>query len=529
MSHRTLGLIAGLAVAAAPLALAAAPDRPAPLVQTTNGTLQGQASKAVYSLLGIHYGGDTGGKNRFLPPQPVAHWAGVKKADAFGPRCAQVAAPLKGDIAKILKLSTLPMSEDCLVLDVWTPQPKAGGKRPVMVFLHGGGFFLGAGSDPYYEGSNLAHDSNVVVVTLNHRLGAFGYLALPDAGPAFADSGNAGMVDIVQALKWVKANIAAFGGDPGNVTIFGQSGGGVKVSTLMAMPSARGLFQKGIIMSGPSLKAMTQDQAKVATDALLTKVNLKGGDIAALQAIPMDALIAASGGGFRFGPVLGPSLPKHPFDPAATPLSADIPIMDGTNSDEATSSLLSDPNWRTMDDEALVKRVTALVGPADAPAVIALYRKAAPGDAPMHLWASISTDASFTYMAIRQAELKSKQPAPVYMYQVTWRSPVLGGNVIRATHSGELPFVFNNIDVGSGMVGEGPDQAKMAKVMSRTFAAFARTGNPNVPGLIPTWPTYSTGDRATLIYDNQVQVVRDPNREKREFWVALKARQAAAQ
>jgi para-nitrobenzyl esterase len=527
MPRRIAGLLAGLALAAAPLALAHAATGPDPVVQTTNGKLQGQPSKGVYSFLGVHYGADTGGKNRFLPPQPVAHWDGIKKASAEGDRCAQPAAPLHGDIAKILKLSTLPTSEDCLMLNVWTPHARAGGKRPVMVFLHGGGFFLGSGSDPYYEGSNLARSSNLVVITLNHRLNVFGYLALPDAGPAFADSGNAGMVDIVQALQWVRDNISAFGGDPANVTIFGQSGGGVKVSDLMAMPSARGLFAKAIIMSGPGLKAITPEQAKASTDAILAKLNLTGKDVAALQAVPADDLIKAAGGGMRLGPVIGPSLPGHPFDPAAPALSADIPTMDGTNSDEATSSLISDPAWRTMDDTALLKRVTAVVGEADAPKVIALYRKAAPGDAPMHLWSSISTDATFTVASIRQVELKSAQPAPVYMYQVRWRSPVLGGKLIRATHSGELPFVFDNVELGSPMVGTGPREDKMAKVMSRTFAAFARTGNPNVPGLIPTWRPYTLGDRATLIYDDEVKVVSDPNREKREFWEAFRARQDA--
>ncbi|MDB5424903.1 MAG: hypothetical protein JWQ29_2319 [Phenylobacterium sp.] len=524
MDRRLAGLAAGLVMAASPLAAAAAPATPqGPVVRTAAGQVQGQPSKGVYSFLGMHYGADTGGANRFRPPQPLAHWSGVKKADAFGPRCAQVAAPLKGDIAKVLRLSTLPMSEDCLVLDVWTPQPKPGGKRPVMVFLHGGGFFLGAGSDPYYEGSNLARDSDLVVVTLNHRLGAFGYSALPEAGPAFADSGNAGMVDIVQALKWVKANIGAFGGDPGNVTIFGQSGGGVKVATLMAMPEARGLFHRAIVMSGAGLKSTTPEDAKTRTDALLAKLKLSGKDVAALQAVPMDELIKASGGGFRYGPTLGPSLPRHQFDPAAAAQSANIPTMVGTTADEATSSLLSDPNWRTLDEAALTERVTKLVGAEAAPGLIALYRKAAPGDRPMHLWSSISTDAGLPY-SVRLAELKGAQPAPVYMYKVAWRSPVLGGDVIRATHSGELPFVFNNADVGSPMVGEGPEQARMAKVMSRTFAAFARTGNPNVPGLIPTWPTYNATTRATLVYDNDTQVVNDPAREKREYWTAFVAK-----
>lgn len=496
----------------------------AQIVDTRYGQLEGQPSKGVTSFLGIPYGGDTGGKHRFLPPTLPSAWDGVRKADAFGPRCAQAPAPLAGDIGKILKLSTLPISEDCLVLDVWTPQAKPGGKRPVMVFLHGGGFFLGSGSDPFYEGSNLARDSDVVVVTLNHRLTAFGYMALPEAGPAFADSGNAGMLDIVQALQWVKDNIDAFGGDPDNVTIFGQSGGGLKVTTLMTMPSARGLFHKGIIMSGPGLKAITPEEARLTSDAVLAKLNLTGKDIDALQALPMEELIAAAGGGYRFGPVIGPSLPNHPFDPTVPVISADIPIMNGTTADEATSNLISDPTWRAMDDAALLERVTKMVGAEEAPGLIALYRKAAPEDKPMHLWASISTDGTFTSAAIRQSDLKSEHRAPVYMYKVTWRSPVLDG-VIRATHSGELPFAFNNIDVGSSMVGTGPQQEKMAQAMSKTFAAFARTGNPTVAGLTPVWPAYTADKRATLIYDNELKVVNDPDGEKRRYWTALKARQ----
>lgn len=425
------------------------------------------------------------------------------------------------EMATVLSFSDLPMSENCLVLNVWSPAPGDGKKRPVMVWLHGGGFFMGSGGDKYYEGSNLARKQDVVVVTLNHRLNAFGYLYLgPEAGAPFAESNLIGMLDIVQALKWVQANIAQFGGDPGNVTIFGQSGGGSKVSTLTAMPSARGLFHKAIIQSGAATHLAEIADATASRDKLLATLGVKPGDVAALQRMPMAALIAASGkaGLLAFSPAVdGKVLPTHPFDPVASPVSADIPIIVGTTKDEATNVVLSDPTWPTMTEADLAKRVSGMVGPEHAAEVIALYRSKAPTDKPMHLFTSIMTDQIFTHSATILAERKVKQGgAPLYMYKVDWNSPVLGGK-LRSPHAVELPFVFDTVGVSAGLVGAGPDQQKMAALMSSTFAAFARSGDPDVAGY-PHWPRYTLIGRETFIYDIPPKVVSDPNRDQRLYW-----------
>jgi para-nitrobenzyl esterase len=522
MNKKTRLYLGAAATVATAVSLAASPSLGSDLVvQTKQGKLEGQTSKRSYSFLGIHYGADTGGQNRFLPPQPVQSWSGVKKADQMGNRCPQPVINMPGEMGTVLSFSDLPTSEDCLVLNVWTPHVHDHAKRAVMVWLHGGGFFLGSGGDKYYEGSNLAGKNDVVVVTLNHRLAAFGYLYLGnEAGPAYADSQLVGMLDIVQALQWVKDNIAQFGGDPNNVTIFGQSGGGSKVSALTAMPSAQGLFQKGIIESGAAVHLGSIADATVTRDKVLANLGLKSVDMDKLRSISTQDLMTAGAkaGLLAFFPAVdGKILPTHPFDPVASPLSAKVPIMVGSTKDEATNVFLTDPTWQTMTDTDLLKRVSASVGPELAPKVIEMYRSSAPTDKPMHLWTSIVTDQMFTRSSVLLAERKAEQhAAPVYMYKINWNSPVLGGK-LRAPHAVELPFVFDNVDVSAGLVGAGPTQNKMAEMMSRTFAAFARTGNPNVKGY-PHWPAYTPEKRETFIYDVPPQVVSDPNSTYRVFW-----------
>jgi para-nitrobenzyl esterase len=522
MNKKTRMYLGAAATVATAVSLAASPSLASDLiVQTKQGKLEGQASKSSYSFLGIHYGADTGGQNRFLPPQPVQAWTGVKKADQMGNRCPQPVINMPGEMGTVLSFSDLPTSEDCLVLNVWTPRVHDHAKRAVMVWLHGGGFFLGSGGDKYYEGSNLAGKNDVVVVTLNHRLAVFGYLYLGnEAGPAYADSQLVGMLDLVQALQWVKDNIAQFGGDPNNVTIFGQSGGGSKVSALTAMPSAQGLFQKGIIESGAAVHLGSIADATVTRDKVLANLGLKSVDMDKLRSISTQDLMmaGAKAGLLAFFPAVdGRILPTHPFDPVASPLSAKIPIMVGSTKDEATNVFLTDPTWQTMTDADLVKRVSASVGPELAPKVIEMYRSSAPTDKPMHLWTSIVTDQMFTRSSVLLAERKVEQhAAPVYMYKINWNSPVLGGK-LRAPHAVELPFVFDNVDVSAGLVGAGPTQNQMAEMMSRTFAAFARTGNPNVKGY-PHWPAYTLEKRETFIYDVPPQVVSDPNSTYRVFW-----------
>lgn len=524
MNNKTSYYVAAVALSMVPIASGASeasPSSSAPVVQTTEGKLEGQASKGVISFLGIHYGADTSGANRFLPPQAPSAWVGVRKADHMGNRCPQPTVKMPPEMATVLSFSDLPMSEDCLVLNVWSPNVGDGKKRPVMVWLHGGGFFLGSGGDAYYEGSNLSRKQDVVVVTLNHRLNAFGYLQLgAEAGEKFADSNMVGMLDIVQALRWVKANIAQFGGDPDNVTIFGQSGGGSKVSTLTAMPVAKGLFQKAIIESGAATRLATVEDAMATRDKLLSILGIKPDEVLKLQSVPMDELILAGGkaGLLAFSPAVdGKILPTHPFDPVASPVSATIPLMVGTTKDEATNVVLSDPTWPTMDEADLVKRASAMVGPDRAAKAIELYRSKAPQDKPMHLFTSMMTDQVFTHSSILLAERRVAQgKAPVFMYKVNWETPVLGGK-LRSPHAVELPFVFDNVDVSTGLVGAGPEQQQMADLMSSAFAAFARTGNPDVADH-PHWPAYTLAKRETFIFDLPAHVESDPNRDFRIFW-----------
>jgi para-nitrobenzyl esterase len=490
------------------------------IVDTKLGKLEGQASGRSVSFLGIAYGADTAGQNRFLPPQPAAAWPGIKKADHFGNRCAQPDSVLTGEVATVMSFSTLPVSENCLFLNVWTPHIDHI-KRPVMVWLHGGGFATGSGGEKYYDGSNLSANNDVVVVTLNHRLGRFGYLYLgAEEGAKYAGSNLAGMLDIIQALKWVKENIDGFGGDSGNVTVFGESGGGAKVSVLMAMPSAAGLFHKAIIASGAAIHLPTVAEAAAARDKLLASLNLKLGESAKLASMPMRDLIDAKAdtGLMAYSPAVdGNLLPVQPFALGTVSPSAQVPVMVGSNKDEATIFFLGDPAWQTMTEQDLLKKVTAGVGAERAEKVIDVYRSDTPRETPMYLWAGIATDQMFTHNSIALVERKlAQKAAPVYMYQVGWETPVLGGK-LRAPHGVDLPFVFDNVDVSAGLVGSGPRQDQMAQLMSRSFAAFARTGNPNVKGS-PHWPPYTIAERETYIYDIPPRVVSDPNSARRKLW-----------
>lgn len=492
-----------------------------PIVKTTEGLLQGQISKGAYEFLGVHYGASTGGKARFLPPQKPEKWKGVRKAESKGDRCPQPAVNMPGEMASVLSFSDLPISEDCLVLDLWTPALDKKQKRPVMVWLHGGGFFVGSGGDKYYHGANLARGNDVVVVSLNHRLNAFGFFDLGDkAGKKYAASGNVGMLDIVRALEWVRDNIAEFGGDPNNVTIFGQSGGAGKVSTLLAMPGAEGLFHKAILQSGANPVMRSAEASAAVGEKLYQILGVKDGDVKALRKLPVDSLVkaAAKMGLLPFGPYMdGVHVTQHPFSPTPSTYQSDVPILLGYTKDEATNVFLTDPTWETMTDAQLKARVSMVVPEDKVDKAISLYRKRNPEDKPMHLWSSIVTDQMFATNSIIAAESKARAgKAPVYMYKIDWETPVLGGK-LRSPHAVELPFVFDTVYSAEGLVGVGESQDKMAKAMSQSFAAFAHNGNPNTLGL-PHWPGYSMDTRAVLIYDDELRVENDPDGEIRKFW-----------
>jgi para-nitrobenzyl esterase len=530
----------GLIALATRSARAQAQVSPGPVVETTAGKVAGHVrlftaddlrrvldgittgfkeriDGPVHVFKGIPYGAPTGGANRFMPPQKPAPWGGVREAMQIGPRCPQLPTPgLMPEEA--IDLDYGPMSEDCLYLNVWTAAVDAAAKRPVMVWFHGGGYVVGSGGSVRYDGSNLARKRDVVVVTVNHRLNAFGFLDLSSVGgDKFADSANVGMLDIVAALEWVRDNIANFGGDPGNVTVFGESGGGGKVSTLMAMPAAKGLFHRVIAQSGVALRGMTADASAATTRTVLGQLGVDTGNLDRIQTIPFDRILAtleAAKPPLGFGPVVdGRALPRHPFDPDAPAMSADVPLLLGSNLTERT--FFSDTPLDPIDDPALLGHVKRYTGLADAAAsrLVAAYRKNRPDSDNTFIYQLVSADwwmtANVTTLAERKAGLGR---APAYLYHFEKRTPVRDGK-LKVPHSLEIAYAFDNIDLSTAVTGTGADKQTLADKMSAMWTAFARTGDPGIAGL--KWEPYSPEHRAVMILDDDPRLELDPYREER--------------
>ncbi len=493
-------------------------------VETTLGKVRGAAQAGVQAFRGIPYAASTAGANRFMPPAKRQPWTGVKDCVQLGLRAPQKDSDFFGQVPKIFEpmCPAEPMGEDCLVLNVWTPSTTGGRKRPVMFWLHGGGYTTGSGGFVCYNGQELARKHDVVLVTVNHRLSVLGYLYFAGiGGEKYAQSSNVGMLDIVAALEWVRDNAAAFGGDAGNVTIFGQSGGGAKVSALLAMPPAHGLFHKAIIQSGADVKGVPVEVANRSAEMFLSKLNLKPGQIDRLQQLPVEQLLAAippGGGpgapGLALAPVVdGKSLPGGPFDPTAPEISANVPVMIGTTETEVTffPNQILDP----IDDASLharVKQILAKASDAHVDQVIAAYKAGRPGVANTDLYLALASDATFRAGVVLEAERKAAQKAPVYHYYVTWHSPVDGGK-FRAFHTIEIPLAFDIVDMATSMLGTGPERQPLADKVSGAWTAFARTGNPSHKG-IPNWTPFDATKRATMVIDNEWKVVNDPHGEE---------------
>jgi para-nitrobenzyl esterase len=496
-----------------------------PVAGTTAGKIRGLIQGKIISFKGVPYGASTAGAGRFMPPVKTQPWTGVRDAIRLGPESPQGTWRLLPEQMSFVP-GTETMSEDCLCLNVWTPGMGNTARRPVMVWVHAGGYTNGSGGVTINDGANLARARDVVVVTLNFRLNAFGYLYLADLGGAkYADSSNIGQLDIIAALEWVRDNIAAFGGDAGNVTLWGVSGGGSRVSTLMAMPAAKGLFHKAIVQSSSALKGIPRDRATRSAAALMAALGLKPDQVDELQKVPMDRLVAAteSTPGLQFGPVVdGRSLPNDPFDPAAPEMSANVPMLIGSVETEVTFfqsrgiSVQDDRSLDPLDDAALHARVKQAMRVDDATAdrLIAVYKKGRPNADNRDVELIMVSDAQYNAGVRTEAERKAAQGnAPVYLYYFTWRTPVREGK-LRTPHMLEVPFVFENLDAGKDLTGSGPERYALAHNMSAAWAAFARTGNPNRKGL-PNWPAFDAGRRATMIFNNESRAVNDPYREER--------------
>jgi len=510
---------------------------PGATVPTTAGKVRGLLTdNKVQAFRGVPYGASTAGARRFLPPLKPQPWTGVLDAFELGHRSPLV------DSALVKEWTSLnlrePMGEDCLNLNVWTPGVGATGKRPVMVWLHGGGYATGSPGMVPYDGANLARKHDVVVVGITHRLNAFGFLYLADlGGEKYADASNAGMRDIIAGLEWIRDNIADFGGDPGSVTIFGQSGGAGKVSTLLGMPAAQRLFHRAVAQSGSAVASMPAQGATQNAERLMFRLELKPNQVDDLQKLPMEQLIGAVGrgsgrgagtmaNGFVASPVVdGKSLPRDVFTPTASTLSANIPLLIGSTETEVTWNVNTDYT-PPADDAALRDRVKRSLRTDDAQAekVVAIYKKGRPKASLLDLALIVETDASqFRRGTDTEAERKAALgKAPVYMYRFQWYSPVSGGR-LRAMHCMDIPFVFENVELSKPVVGDGADRQALADKMSSAWVAFARTGNPSHKGL-PKWEAFTADKRATMIFNNECRAVNDPYREER---LAVAGAQAA--
>jgi para-nitrobenzyl esterase len=500
-----------------------------PIVETVDGKVRGLVSGGVAVFKGLRYGADTCGSNRFMSPKPVKKWSGVRDALDYGNIAPQIPADRRRSYADLILNDIQPggMGEDCLVLNLWSPDLKAATKKPVIVRFHGGGFYGGSSNSPGGDGEMLARFGDCVVITVNHRLSALGYLYLGDGG-SFADSGSVGMQDLVASLQWVKNNVASFGGDPNRVLIFGQSGGGAKVSHLLGMPSAKGLYHRAGVMSGSRLVAMNRSEAAEASDKLLQKLGLKRKDINKLQSLPFSTLLAAQadveaversrGEAPRsFSPVMGLTIPHDPFNPGAPPESKDIPLIVSTVLDERTYRESNfEMGWDIVKKN--LERQLGKDGAKDADKVLAMYRNEDPKATPFIVNARIITDTSFRRGAQTMADRKAMQAtqggAPVWMYLWTTPSPAFGGR-FGATHGIDVSPSMH--DIRFPLTGPDADNLRLADQLAGAWASFAATGNPN-NARTPHWPTYDTTKRTTMVFGSPSNAVDDPRRAFRELW-----------
>ncbi len=500
------------------------------IVETRSGRVEGLTRDGIAEFRGIPYARPPVGNLRFQAPRREEPWVGVRSAREFGPSAPQrpLALPLPG-------MDVGPCDEDCLTLNVATPAAD-GARRPVLVWIHGGGFVIGAGSQPLYDGASLARRGDVVVVTINYRLGPLGFLHLARVCPGLEDAvGNAGLRDQVAALEWVHENVAAFGGDPETVTIFGESAGGMSVATLLAMPAARGLFARAIAQSGAAHNVHSLETATRVAEEFVAELGLPKAHAAeTLRELPPDKLLdlhqqtvlrlGSTAGPLPFQPVVdGDSLLEPPLDALRAGASSGIELFTGTTRDEWRLFQFLDPDLAKLDDAGLVRRLSSQIPAVDAASVVEVYRGARPHARPADLLFAIESDRVFRIPAIRLAEARAKHAGATFMYRFDWESPALGG-ALGACHAVELPFVFGALDRPGAelFTGTGPEAERLCARTMDTWIAFARSGDPShadLPG--GHLEAYSLERRSTLVLGRDCGCEIDPASAERRAWEGL--------
>ena len=503
-------------------------------IVTREGKLRGVSGEGFEVFRGIPFAQPPIGPLRFRPPQPLEAWAGVRDAGSFGPASLQAQRPM----AALVVQGITEESEDCLYLNVWTPSAD-GEPRPVMVWLHGGAFVFGAGSQTNCDGAALAVRENVVVVTVNYRLGILGFLhGRSVCGDQLDSTGNEGLLDQVAALEWVKENIAAFGGDAGNVTVFGQSAGAISISMLLTMPRAKGLFHKAILQSGAPNVRNSLDTAANVTERVLHELGVKPENAGKLRELSAERLMEAQNkatprsSGVAYRPVLDSSIfPEEPFAAIARGSGQGVPLLVGTTRDEMRFFGWMDPNITEMDQGGLLSRCEAAImggqdGVSNGERAIDVYRRAreAREDSTtvQDVWFAIATDQTFRAPAMRVAESQARHTPDVFAYLFTYESPAAHG-ALRACHALDVPFVFGTFghEEIRDFAGDGPEAARLSGQMMAAWGAFARSGNPSHDGL-PEWPRYEPMNRATMELGVESRVLFAPMEPERAFWETVR-------